>query len=111
VEVDKLIETIAEHEDGYRNFLNDRRFTRKILFGRINVDQQSLLEKMLQNSEFIDFLDDIWRKFQLFEKPEILLLVSYPSQLVCGIIEYTNLFVTMIISEKSSRRVSNELRS
>ncbi|XP_070506523.1 uncharacterized protein [Chironomus tepperi] len=81
VEVEKLVESSTEDQEEYDNlvseFLNllrDKRFTRKLLFGRNDVDQLSILEKILQNSEFCDLLEEIWKHFQLFEIPDILLL-------------------------------------
>ncbi|XP_070506640.1 uncharacterized protein [Chironomus tepperi] len=81
VEIEKLVESSTEDQEEYDKLiseflvlLRDKRFTRNLLFGRNDVDQSSVLEKILQNSEFYDLLEEIWKHFQLFEKPDILLL-------------------------------------
>lgn len=59
--------------------------TRKLLFGRESLKDESIFEEILSNADlFVNFaneryrtlLDYVWNEFKLWKKPEILIMVS-----------------------------------
>ncbi|XP_070506690.1 uncharacterized protein [Chironomus tepperi] len=66
-----------DHEDpveAFRKFLKDKKFTVKMLLGRRNVREMSLFENILFHSKFYPVLDDLWTKFKLGRRPELMML-------------------------------------
>lgn len=57
--------------------LSNKKFTRRILFGRRSADEKSLLEEILAQPKLYSILGDIWKKFYLYSKPELLTLVIF----------------------------------
>ena len=60
----------------FQKHLKDKKFTLKMLMGRRNVREMSLLENILFHSKFYPVLEDLWIKFKLGKRPEFLMLVS-----------------------------------
>jgi len=60
----------------FRKHLKDKKFTIKILIGRRNVREMSLFENILFHSKFHPVLEDLWIKFKLGKRLELLMLVS-----------------------------------
>lgn len=57
--------------------LNDKRLSKKLLLGRENVQELSVLERILSNGQFYQILDKLWNKFNLGRNPVYLLLVRW----------------------------------
>jgi hypothetical protein len=49
---------------------------RRLLFGRVTLQSKSIFESILSNGLFSCLIGYIWNEFRLWEKPEILSLVS-----------------------------------
>ncbi|KAL7026859.1 hypothetical protein ACKWTF_005204 [Chironomus riparius] len=57
--------------------LHNKKMTRKLLFGRKSVYEKSLLEEILSQPRLYSILGDIWKKFHLYSKPELLTLKNH----------------------------------
>lgn len=68
------------HAVEFENMFRNTPKIRKLLFGRKNFKSESLFEQILGNKMWQDLfgkiLRHIWNEFKLWEKPEILTLVS-----------------------------------
>jgi len=56
--------------------------TRRLLFGRRKLKRESLFETILSNKSFCYLIKYIWNEFKLWEKPEVLSLVSLSKKLI-----------------------------
>ena len=72
--------------DEFENMFRNTQKIRKLLFGRKDFKSKSLFEQILSISSmgnkmwqdlFVEIIRHIWNEFKLWEKPEILTLVSH----------------------------------
>ena len=80
-----MLNILEDHIDKISKLLlNDKRLTKKLLLGRDNVQELSVLERILSNGRFYSILDKLWIKFDLGSNPEYLILVSFQFNLNQG---------------------------
>ncbi|KAL7026857.1 hypothetical protein ACKWTF_005202 [Chironomus riparius] len=65
---------LEDPTETFRKHLKDKNFNLKMLFGRRNVREMSLFENILFHLKFHPVLKELWNKFELGKRPEVLML-------------------------------------
>ena len=60
----------------FKKLIKNTPKTRRLLFGRRTLKEESLFETILSNELLCCLIEYIWNEFKLWEKPEVLSLVS-----------------------------------